>query len=262
MLEELRAVIDDMRLQRVDESCFHKAVASWRSGTILFPGKDWTLTEKQRLTIGREDAERGIFLLQHNWAGAFSKAQDFEGGEFHLPYAETIFETRISGRRFCLCIAAAADEKDLCILLMESTVGWAIVGAYYILEHIWGPMDDRTDFAAPLMNLMREQTRAVCIALEAEVAVTQVVRAPYKLNQKRERAGKLPLYDFHIVELANRKRYLPVPPDGGMTEREHHGRRLHFVRGHWVHYVGHKSWRKWHLRGDPDLGFVDKEYRL
>jgi hypothetical protein len=30
----------------------------------------------------------------------------------------------------------------------------------------------------------------------------------------------------------------------------------------WRHFVSHKTWIKWTLVGDPDLGFIDKEYRL
>jgi len=31
---------------------------------------------------------------------------------------------------------------------------------------------------------------------------------------------------------------------------------------HWRHFENHKTWIKWHLRGDPCLGFIDKHYRL
>ena len=40
------------------------------------------------------------------------------------------------------------------------------------------------------------------------------------------------------------------------------GKRLHFVRGHWRRYEEHKTWIRWRLRGDPDLGFIDKSYRI
>lgn len=44
---------------------------------------------------------------------------------------------------------------------------------------------------------------------------------------------------------------------------EHHTRkRLHFRRSHWRHYVSHKTKIPWTLVGDPNLGFVEKEYRL
>lgn len=37
---------------------------------------------------------------------------------------------------------------------------------------------------------------------------------------------------------------------------------MHFRRGHWRHYQDHRTWIKWCLVGDPDLGFVDKHYKL
>lgn len=37
---------------------------------------------------------------------------------------------------------------------------------------------------------------------------------------------------------------------------------LHFRRGHWRHYGEYKTWIKWMLVGDPELGFVDKMYKL
>jgi hypothetical protein len=42
----------------------------------------------------------------------------------------------------------------------------------------------------------------------------------------------------------------------------HRSPRLHFRRRHWRHFVNHKTWIKWTLVGDPDLGFIDKDYRL
>lgn len=76
------------------------------------------------------------------------------------------------------------------------------------------------------------------------------------------RQGKMPLYDYHVVSLAARKRYAARLPEPGDQDVERRHVRLHFVRGHWRHYENHKVFIKWHMRGDPDLGFIDKEYRL
>jgi hypothetical protein len=38
--------------------------------------------------------------------------------------------------------------------------------------------------------------------------------------------------------------------------------RLHFRRGHYRHYPNHKLWIRWCLVGNPDLGFIDADYRL
>lgn len=79
------------------------------------------------------------------------------------------------------------------------------------------------------------------------------------INHQRERRGRLPLADYHVVMLAHRRRLEPLPRDPGAEVTR---KRLHFRRGHWRHYANHKTWIKWMLVGDPDLGFVDKEYRL
>lgn len=34
------------------------------------------------------------------------------------------------------------------------------------------------------------------------------------------------------------------------------------VRGHWRRLSTFKTWVRWHLRGNPDLGFIDKKYTL
>lgn len=62
----------------------------------------------------------------------------------------------------------------------------------------------------------------------------------------------------HVISLANR-RNRPAALGGDGSSRR---RRLHFRRGHWRHFETHKTWIKWMLVGDPDLGFVEKEYRL
>ena len=100
---------------------------------------------------------------------------------------------------------------------------------------------------------------AICIALDAAIATTEVVRAPHKINRVREAKGRLPIFDFHSVRLTKRSRPMPLPvdPDRAITRR-----RLHFRRGHWRHFDDHKTWINWMLVGDPDLGFVDKNYRL
>ena len=105
---------------------------------------------------------------------------------------------------------------------------------------------------------LASQIRAMCIALDAEVAVSSIVRAPHRLNAARVDRGRLPIFDYHVVSLAKRTR----PEALADTECEGRHPRLHWVRGHWRHYTNVKTWIRWHLRGDPDLGFIEKHYRL
>jgi hypothetical protein len=63
------------------------------------------------------------------------------------------------------------------------------------------------------------------------------------------------------VSLARRAARLEAREDDGL-QVPGPKRRLHFRRGHFRHFDGWKTWVNWCLVGDPDLGFVDKHYKL
>lgn len=255
---EIEAMGKNPRLSRLGETGYHKAIQVWEDGSVIVPHR--FVVEGQLESLSRAAT---VFVVQHDWSAAFDKATDFSEGEFHLPYDDMVFEFRIGGRRVCCCIQNdEAPHPPLCLLLIETSVGWTFGAVYTITNGVWEFFKKNADACAPIMAVCQKQIRAVCIALEAQVVETELVRAPHRLNRKRERAGKIPVFDHHIVNLANRKRYLPREALPSDIEDEHPGKRLHFVRGHWRHYTNHKVWIKWFLRGNPDLGFVDKEYRL
>lgn len=229
---------DDFVLQKCSVSKLHKLEEAVSTGFLLAP--------KARFTIINTDNIPGhVFVVEHDWAKAFEKSENIESGEFKLPYEYVGFEFAVSGRHVCAFI----DEENYLQVFAQ-------FGDYWI--DLTSP-----DFVAlfkKLHDLLLKQIRTICIVLDAEVATTDIIRAPHKLNHQREKVGRLPLYDYHVVKLANRKKYTPLPADHVPEETRH--RRFHFVRGHWKHYANHKTWTKWYMRGDPDLGFVDKEYRL
>ena len=276
-LERRLAASDDLermnnapepRLQRLAETGFHKCVESFRKGDVIYPGEDGKpiKTESGRPLaemFAGGDLDFATFVIEHDWAAAFSKAQDFDEGEFRIPYEDVVFEFRISGHRVCAVTSTEDYLPAQVILMVETSVGWVLASCYRFAGGQWIAEDlKKPDLMVPVLNLVRSQIRAVCIALEAEVAQTEVVRAPHKLNAKREKAGKQPIFDYHVVQLARRTRVAPRLPDELDPNREIHHKRMHFVRGHWRHYEASKTWIKWHVRGDPDLGFIDKEYRL
>lgn len=276
------ALLDEMmkwaapphKLSRVQESVYHKIVQAYRDGELMLPAYDDgqpVFPEDRFKTIAAcisgLAASTGIFLLQHDWAGAFSKAVDYQGGEIKYPYHLTVFECRISERRVAMLLVEPTDNhpEPLVCLHVEIAGKWGLCGTADIDPaslKVKRQQSKLMEGCDDLADALLAQARAVFIALDAEVAQVDVIRAPYKLNQKRERAGKLPLFDYHVVSLSNRRRYAPRALEPGDQPHEHRGKRLHFVRGHYRHYTNHKVWIKWHLRGDPDLGFVDKEYRL
>lgn len=204
-----------------------------------------------------------VFLVKHDWAAAFKGASGIEDSSPRLPYETCVFEFRISGRSvICIFFDRSIASNYLSISIDHesrlksgeeqgaSSPAWIQCGEYWV-SLAEGP------FQFELMDLVQSQVTAICIALDSEVATHEVVRAPAALNAKRTRSGKVPLSDYHVVDLARRHRL--ANPSGGESGAKH---RLHFVRGHWRHYEEHKTWIKWHLRGDPSLGFIQKHYTL
>lgn len=65
-----------------------------------------------------------------------------------------------------------------------------------------------------------------------------------------------------VVSLTRREHVLPRSRAEFDPDREVRHVRMHFRRGHWRHYQEHRTWIKWMLVGDPDLGIIEKHYRL
>jgi len=193
----------------------------------------------------------GVFVIEHDWAGAFASAgEEVAGFEFQLPYKMCLFEFQISGRR--LAVVAFQRSENNYELHAVVEVPEATGYAYLSLN---------SPYQTAVKIIVERQIRGVCIALEAEIAETEVIRAPHNLNKSREKRGRTTVPDYHVVRLSSRSRVSPLPPSEG-NEEKRKSPRLHFRRGHWVHFTEHKTWRKWTLVGDPDLGFIDKHYRL
>ena len=211
-------------------------------------------------------SEASVFIVEHNWAAAFANAGDYATGEFHLPDEVCAFEFKISGRHI-IAIVVETDGVISLQIIANSVSGWMMAGRIY-RDHGqgigWLPInrqDDSHTGQSELATMLGEQIKAIAIALDAEVAMSEVMRAPHKLNQARERRGKLPIFDYHVVSLAHRSRAPRLRSAAG-EEGTYTHKRLHFRRGHWRHFENHKTWIKWMLVGDPELGFIDKHYKL
>lgn len=202
-------------------------------------------------------AESHVFLVEHDWGAAFANAGEYaEGWEYHLPFEVCVFEFKVNGRQVIL--AAMNDGYQTVFEVMaKASVGWFVLGQAMDLDDI--DPDKNTNGWTRLICFLAPQVKAICVALEAEVAETNCVRAPHKLNHAREKLGRPPLSDYHLLSIANRRRSIARLADGGEPQSR---KRLHFRRGHWRHFETFKTWVRWTLVGDPDLGFVDKDYRL
>lgn len=244
---EMAMLMSDLRLwanrvpvlERNDCSRLHKLKEASRAGALIDLPMDGPV-----VAAPPNDSLDGIaqtFVVKHDWAAAFSNAEGM-ADEFKLPYEVCAFEFRISGRNV-IAILVEVDATRQFTAFVEAREYWYGFG-------ISGKDE-------PVVSFIWNEIRAICVALDAEVATHSVVRASVKLNDKRTKAGKIPLVDYRVVDLSRKHRITnPAHGDGGTKKR------LHFRRGHWRHFEESKTWVKWCLVGDPDLGFISKHYSL
>lgn len=194
------------------------------------------------------------FVVKHDWCSVLGEVVNTD--QFVMPFPVCAFEFKVNGRLFIVLIEST-DGQELDVntrcatFFTESTMG------------VWSAFDASIDGPSklhPVFQFLMSQVLAVCAMLEASVAEHAVIRQPAALNKKREKTGKLPLYDYHVVDLS--KRHRAERSNNAPTETGRHGVRMHVRRGHWRHYATSKTWIKWMLVGDPSLGFVEKEYKL
>lgn len=266
-------------LERPGASCVHHVrQAVIDRDTYLFGAQ--AIDERQLYwpeVISYADAlaESNCFVVEHNWAAALAGSGAFESGDIRLPYENCVFDFKISSHRVVALVTTHPDSNNL---LMQITVEWE--GTWFFDSAVWchregewrlesygnrhrgsGRLFGTDD--SPLSGTAKfvgAQIKAITIALDAEVAETSLVRVSEKLVRNRTKTGRVAPKLYNVVTLARRKRSCPafdsaaLPGCGSV--------RLHFRRGHWRHFEEHKTWIRWMLVGNPDIGFVEKEYRL
>lgn len=241
-----------LKIERPDGPSFRKLRKAVAEGRTAYLGKE------PMATAPAMDFEKEVFrhaetlVIEHDWASAFNGA-NIENATIRLPYDVCAFEFKFAGQ----AVIAFAIQADTDIVFCPAVCcGDLWVMTDFVLPLDFDGCDARTDGMIELLAALAEQIKAACIALDAEVAEASTVREAHSGSGN---GSSQPLKAHHVVSLANRRARLAPLSSGDGTGRR---KRLHFRRGHWRHFEAHKTWIKWMLVGDPDLGFVEKEYRL
>ncbi len=209
--------------------------------------------------------EGEIFRVEHDWFKAIRKANEFDAGSFRLPYETSVFEFQVSRKAvvaMCLNYGSDTAENEIEMqLAVESFFGWSLSHNLYRhnggrWEVMQGGASIKEDKLEHLVELIGNQIRAACIALDADVAATTLVRETHA--GKGRDAVEHPEYEFYTISIASRSRAEALQAHGAAKGTK----RLHFRRGHWRHFTTSKTWVRWCLVGNPELGFIDKQYRL
>lgn len=242
-----------IKIERPDGPSFRKMRKAVAEGKSIYLGQD--LEGKTPATDFEKEVFRfvEIIVIEHDWAGAFKDA-NINNPEIKLPYDVCAFEFKFSGRAV-IGLATQFGSGIAFTPAVQCDDMWVLTDFVVPLEG-YGPLDERNTGVIELLEEMGSQIKAACIALDADVARSEVVREPYSGAPGRNTYR--PPKPYHVVSLA-RRAARALPSSSAETGRRV---RLHFRRGHWRHFEDHKTWIKWMLVGDPDLGFVEKHYKL
>lgn len=253
----------ESRLEVVPHTRFH------RLQEAVEKKKAWFASGGEPFWLDSKVGSTGVFVIQHDWEAAVGSAIDEALGErsvesalsgdwrvlsadeeslgaFRLPFDACVFEFQVDGRCVCLVASQSENTPAKAMACVEFGEEWMCLRA--------SELEDAYRF-----RWLWRQVFSVCVALEAGLAGFQTTEPSVALNKKRQRAGKPVVRPFHTVRLlrATSARSVAADSTGGGSRR-----RLHLRRGHWRHYEKYRRWIKWMLVGEPDLGFLEKTYRI
>lgn len=226
-------------IEKNSESRLHNFIEATLSNNLLQSNGGWCVLDNSVCESIKP------FIVAHNWGAAFCEVPDTAFLELRAPFKWCAFEYRVVGHNVN-CIVYENEEGT-----PNFRVNLQMEDAWWLVNSSFDPHLQR--FVEHIVH----QVKCALLALDSQVAERKLVRVSAALNAKRLKKGRLPFYDFHVLDISPRAkadRYF-----GGGT---HASPRMHFRRGHWRRFNGHKTWISACLVGDPDLGFLNKHYAL
>ncbi len=131
------------------------------------------------------------------------------------------------------------------------------------------PKKDHEDLVGSLGVMLMPALFAISL-MNCKNVTTRPVDPDRDLNRERKKGGRRPFVRFHTIDIDPMRRVLRTE---GQSETQGLRRAIHKCRGHFAHYeesrplFGRKGlhgrfWIPLHVRGNPDLGTVESEYRV
>lgn len=188
------------------------------------------------------------FVVRHDWHSALGVDFSNTQIEVKLPFPRCLFEFIYSGR----CVSLLAVEE------VGTQFGISCL-PYIQIHEAWYLAPKESVEKDPVFALAYLQILAICVALDANIAMEFSIAAPTSLNKKRSKRGKPPIKNHYLIDINPARR---LPRQSNPNEEPLRRHRLHFRRGHWRHLPEKKTWINWMLVGDPCLGFIEKNYSI
>ncbi|WP_131798371.1 hypothetical protein [Devosia elaeis] len=239
-------------IRRPDGSALHKLMEAWVAGVVVSPNSASTAAGREfmaSMIMGRPQ----VFLVQHDWTAALRHDIDLGTVEPRLPFELVAYEFDISGHR----VIHIEHQERGSMVAVHAGQHWCA----FPLWTAYTPPKTREVGLNSIFQITTEMVRAITILLESDVLLAQHIEAAPALNRSRARSKKPPIFDHHVLNIAISRPTSALDAEPGMAGGKP-GVRLHFRRGHYRRVEGGSTWIRWTLVGDPDLGFVEKTYRL
>lgn len=122
-----------------------------------------------------------------------------------------------------------------------------------------GEGEQRAAFLEHELSTLVKPLFEFCLTVNCQNVTTAVIPPPEKLQKKRLKNGKEPLYTYHVLQLPQQG----SEGGGHGLGYDRTGPRVHWRRGHLRRLqTGHVIWVRPAIVGNAERGLVDKTYRV
>jgi len=152
---------------------------------------------------------------------------------------------------------------------------WSVTGQKIILNLLADAKTNRAHkiifnraFVGTMFNLVFDYVVAFLRLMSCKNISTELIKAPEKLNKKRLRNGKLPIFDYYVLNIdpLSKSKHAYHNPSIPLSHN-----RVHLCRGHFKTYtkehpllgrgIGTYWWQP-HARGQNKEGMIVKDYKI
>ncbi len=242
-----------LKFERIETSRVPKFAAALREDKVGVLATKEFLAPKQAAGMHKMAMECEKIIVNNSYKKMIENKEELQDAEWHCPYNLSCFEFHIEANKkfmYFIIFMLDVDETKEYRVAVNVRKGkrdlWALV-QYDVLEE---------DF--PLVPVLKDEIRAICILMDADVIVQKQHRIAARYNDQRRHTEDLPEYEFKTISL---RRSVQYEGDDMGNEEKRRSPRLHLRRGHWRRVGSYKTWVRWSVVGNAALGVIDKQYR-
>lgn len=195
-------------------------------------------------------------------------------GKFKIPYQNVLFEFNDNGTRIALHLANYEDYTRMSTFISRKDYfsgGWYLSSVILDINnedhtsrfgYISDINDELNESGEKMVKIYFTILNQVLLLLHCKNIVKKENKPPEKLNKKRIKNGKLPLFSYYTLHIKD-----SINSNSKNVLGDHN--RIHLCRGHFKHYTKENPlfgkltgmyWWQPHVRGQNKDGIIMKDY--